>query len=437
MIDGGAYSIMVGLGEYYLPAFVLALALGEVASGLIATVPMLAGAGLQLAGFAGVRLLGSHKRWVLAVVAVQALAFVPLMIGAAAGAMPLWAVFACATMYWAGGMAGGAAWSTWIGGVVPGRCRSRFFSRRQRLLQAGTLAGFLGAGFALYAVSGGLPLDRLVDPDRRRIVLWTFAGLFGCAAVCRGVSCWFLMLQSEPARLGREDRVVGPRELWGRLRAPLASVHGRDARLITYMLAVSLGAQVSSPFVTPYVLKQLGHDFFTYAWLIGLVPLAKVLALGPLGHVAARVGARRVLLAGGLAVVPISALWTVSENLWWLGGMQTFSGIAWAAYELGTFLLILEHLKPHERTSLMSTYNLGNAACVAAGSLLGGWLLAVLGADGRAYLWAFWASTALRALTIVPLVALTRRDVLPAAAAQAGATPTDSEAWPDRAGVRE
>src|ERR671911_456001 len=49
MADGGTYSVMVGLGETYLAAFVLALGLGERAAGLIAGAPMLAGAVLQLA----------------------------------------------------------------------------------------------------------------------------------------------------------------------------------------------------------------------------------------------------------------------------------------------------------------------------------------------------------------------------------------------------
>src|SRR5262245_61683454 len=41
--DGIAYSVMVGIGETYLSAFALAMGMGEVASGLIATVPLMLG----------------------------------------------------------------------------------------------------------------------------------------------------------------------------------------------------------------------------------------------------------------------------------------------------------------------------------------------------------------------------------------------------------
>lgn len=437
MIDGGAFSIMVGLGEWYLPAFVLALAFGEVASGLVATVPMVAGSILQLAGFAGVRRLGSHKRWVLAAVALQACSFLPLAIGAALGAMPLWAVFTAATMYWAGGLAGGAAWSTWIGTLIPNRCRSRFFGRRQRVLQAGMLAGFLAAGFALFAVSRGVSLDKLPDEHARRAVRWTFCGLFAVAALCRSVSWWFLLKQPEPDPLPAGNRSVGPRELLARLVAPVERSEGRDARLIVYMIGVSFATQFSAAYVNPYVLKEMGCNFFSYAMLIGMVPLAKTIALAAMGRLAARLGARRVLLVGGLGIVPISALWAVSTSLWWLGSVQLCSGVMWAAWELGTFLLILEHLKAEERTSLMATFYVGNSACYAAGSLAGGWLLSSLGTDAHAYAWLFTTSTVLRALTIWPLVRLIRSTPRGPRGFGPDAPPRDQEAWPEHGGPQE
>lgn len=41
--DGAAYGGMVGFGETFLPAFVLAVGLGEITAGLIASVPLIAG----------------------------------------------------------------------------------------------------------------------------------------------------------------------------------------------------------------------------------------------------------------------------------------------------------------------------------------------------------------------------------------------------------
>ena len=46
--DATSFNVMVGIGETYFTFFALALGQGELISGLIATVPMLAGATLQL-----------------------------------------------------------------------------------------------------------------------------------------------------------------------------------------------------------------------------------------------------------------------------------------------------------------------------------------------------------------------------------------------------
>src|SRR4249920_195901 len=47
--DAAGVSVMIGLGETYFAAFALALGTGETFAGLVATLPMLAGAALQLA----------------------------------------------------------------------------------------------------------------------------------------------------------------------------------------------------------------------------------------------------------------------------------------------------------------------------------------------------------------------------------------------------
>lgn len=46
--DAGCYGAMIGCGETYLPAFALALGLGETSAGLVASLPLLAGGIMQL-----------------------------------------------------------------------------------------------------------------------------------------------------------------------------------------------------------------------------------------------------------------------------------------------------------------------------------------------------------------------------------------------------
>src|SRR5262245_65851794 len=64
--DAIAASVMVGIGEAYIAAFALALGLGDIVAGFVASGPLLAGAVLQLVSPWGVRRFGSHRRWAVA-----------------------------------------------------------------------------------------------------------------------------------------------------------------------------------------------------------------------------------------------------------------------------------------------------------------------------------------------------------------------------------
>ncbi len=383
--DGASFSVMVGLGETYLPAFVLALGLGQVASGLITTIPLLFGAILQLISPVAVRRLQSHRRWVVACAACQAACFLPLCVAAWVGSMPVVAVFAVAAVYWGSGLGTGPAWNTWVGTIVPLRMRAKFFARRTRLSQFCVLGGFVLAGFSLQSgAAAGHTLE-------------TFGGLFLMAAVCRFASAGFLLSQSEPVPPGDDHRHVPVGEFLNRIRT------SGEGRLLVYLLAVQTAAQIAGPYFTAYMLGPLGLSYAGYVFLISISFAAKALALPAFGSLAHRWGARRLLVLGGIAIVPLSGAWCVSDNFYWLCCVQIAAGAAWAAYELAMFLLFFETMPAEERTSLLTTFNFANALATVIGSLLGGAVLATWGKTHGVYLAIFALSTLARGLSLVVL----------------------------------
>src|SRR5712691_9583571 len=184
--DSAAFGVMVGLGETFLPLFVLTVGLGEVMSGLVVSVPVLLGGALQMISPRAVRLLGSHKRWVLCCATLQAVSFLPLIAGAVVGHISPWAALVVASLYWAGNLGTGPAWNVWIGTLVPRTIRAHFFAKRTRLSQLMVLAGFLGGGITLQI------------GKQQDYVLVVFAVLFTIACLCRFASVSFLASQSEP-----------------------------------------------------------------------------------------------------------------------------------------------------------------------------------------------------------------------------------------------
>ena len=377
---------MVGIGENYLPAFVLTLTASHTASGLVQTLPLLAGALLQLTAPGLLRRFGSYRRWVVLCVTLQAAAFVPLAIAAGIQKFPVVIVFLLAAVYWATGLATGPAWNAWVGTLVPQRIRSRYFARRSLICQSGFLAGFLLGGMALQA--------RVLGDSR----LQTFALLFAIAATARFVSVGFLSRQSEPSPPVERPCCWH----WRSMRQAL--VEGGNGRRLLYLLAVQAAVQVSGPYFTPYMLGHLKFSYARYAILISIAYVARIACLPALGRIASRWGAERLLWLGGAAIVPVAGLWLVSDSFYYLVIIQVISGAAWATYELAMFLLFFEQVPRQRRVEVMTVFNLFNAVAIVIGSLVGGGLLLVLGENRGAYLTLFSCSSLLRATALVLLV---------------------------------
>lgn len=384
---------MVGLGESYLAAFALACGHGEAAAGLVAAAPMLAGAALQLATPALAPRFGSLKRWVIVCAALQAAVFVPLALGAWSGGVGLIALFALASAYWAFGLGTGPAWNAWIGELVPNILKAGFFARRTRASQIGTFAGLAAAGILLRWGGGLMPAAR---------PLGTFALIFAAAFLARAISVGCLSRHSLGTPIPAGFRSLGFGEFLRRIAA------GGEGRFVRYVLCVQLAAQIAGPFYTPFMLKEAGFSYFTYMSLLAVALLGRVVALPLVGRIAKRYGVHVTLRIGGVGIVFATLLWAISQSVPYLMVAQFAAGAVWACYELSVFLIFLDTIPAHERTSMLSWYNFLHAAATMGGALIGGWLLAYLGHDHDAYLSLFVVSSALRATTVVLLWRLGR-----------------------------
>ncbi len=373
--DGAAFSVMVGLGETYVAAFALAVGHDAVVAGLLTSVPLLAGAMLQLITPLAVRSLASHRRWVLLCAATQALSFVPLAAGAWWGHLSIAWLFAAVAVYWGAGMAAGAAWNTWVGTLVPYPMRSRFFARRARWGQVAVVCGIVAAGVILET------------GERNDVVLPAFATLFVGSLLARAISVGFLSRQSEPVPLPRQATPT-PEEV-------LATSPPRSGRhLLGYLVAMQLAVYTSTPYFTPFMLDHLAMSYGAFVGLTALAFGVRALSLPLLGRFAERHGARSVLVLGGTGVIPLAPLWLLSDNLAWLALLQVAAGFFWAAYELAALLMFFDVLDERRRTRLLTLYNLANSVAMVAGSLLGGALLAWFEASGTGYAAVFLCSAA-------------------------------------------
>jgi hypothetical protein len=383
VLDAAYFGGMVGCGETYFPAFVLAVGLGETSSGIVASVPLMAGGIIQLMSPIAIRWAGSLRRWVTIGASLQALSFVPLVYAALAGKASLSALVLVVSVYWATGYSTGPAWNTWMEYVVPPQLRVRFFAGRSRVQQACTFAGLLLSGLLLNC---GASLGYTLE---------SFALLFLIAGLLRLASAYHLSLTGEGAIRPRQPASVrATRKRPVRRAQPRRGGHiaaepnlGRlsAARLIGYLVCMQLFVQICGPFFVPYMLKQLHFSYATYIGLVSVAFVSKVASLSLWGRVAERAGAVNILWAGGVGLVPLAWLWVFSSNISWLVFVQALSGIAWAAYELGFFLMFFESMPAGQRTRLLTFYNFANTLAITGGAAVGAAILACSDCTPDAY----------------------------------------------------
>lgn len=383
--DGAAYGLMVGIGETYLQPFVLAIGHGAVFAGMIASVPQLLGGLLQMVSPAGVAALQSHARWVTVCVLMQAICFVPLVVGAWSGHLSAGMVMLIVSIYWAAGLGAGPAWNTWQGTLVPAERRATFFARRSRLMQFTTLVGFLAGGFGLQAGKAS---------DREMAVYLT---LFAVAGLARFTCVYCLTQQSEPQPMPPSMRRLPASIVWKRLTS------GTTGRLLLFAIAMQAGVSISGPYFVPYMRRVLNHEYWEYTSILGVSLVAKFVTLPLWGRVAQRSGARALLWMASLSVVPMSIAWCCGSGYWWLVFVQVMAGVAWAAYELALLLMFFEAIPEDERTSILTAYNLANTLALVFGSLVGAALLKWWDVSATGYMFVFAASSLGRLMSLALL----------------------------------
>jgi MFS family permease len=391
--DGVMYACMVGFGETYFVADALRMGASALELGLVVSLPLFLGGLGPLLALRLLALVRRRRPVVTVAAAGQALGLVAIATLDALGLSSPALLIALACLHQVFGQAAGTGWSSWFGDLVPASVRGRYFASRTRWVQFATCAGLVGAGLLLHALEPAAGESASAGHG--------FTLIFAVAALFRTVSVVLLSLSHEPRFRGLSQG--------HRLRSFLATERGRGAwRLVGAGAAFQLVVYFSSPYFQPYMFAELGFDYAEFMLATVAIVVWKVVMLPAWGRVIDHQGARATfgLAAVLAALVPLPWLW--ADGLWSVLLAQSFSGFAWAGYEVAYFTLMLESSYVRTRAQLFAAQSIANGSGQLLGGLAGG---AILGLSGG-YLIAFGASLAGRlalALLVPRLVPPVRR----------------------------
>ena len=259
------------------------------------------------------------------------------------------------------GVAGNNAWTSWMGDLVPGLVRGRYFGRRSALCALSGTAFSLAAGVAL---------------DRART--YGLAGAALCAltlvAAAAGAATTLLLRRQHHPQAAVTAQQVPLRDALSPLR------DWRARRLFAFQAAWSAASGLAAAFYPLHMIGNL-HMGFTRMALYGAgVAAFRMVSFPFWGRALDRGGSRGVLVSCSLLLSVSPLFWLVATErfLWPLALDAAACGIANAGLSLATFSLPISLSTPKERSFYVGLVAAAGGAFAGVGSAAGGALIQVL-----------------------------------------------------------
>jgi MFS family permease len=357
--DGMAYSVQVGAGETYFSAFALFLRATAPQVALLTTLPPLLGSSAQIFS----AWLGDYigrKRLVLAGATLQALLWLPIML------VPLvfeqhaiTALLVLFALYHSASNLAAPQWTSIMRDLVSERRRGRYFGYRTQLTTITTFVALVACGFLLHEL------------DMSGATYYGFVLIFLVAFAARMVSVYHLTFLHEPAVHGATpDMHI---EHWWRSLLSTGAI-GFSA----YFALMNAAVGISSPFFTVYMLRDLKLSYLEFMILSGTSVVTQYLMLSTWGRIADVYGNRLILIVTSVSLPFVPMLWLLSDHFWALMLFQMLSGLSWSGFTLSCGNLLYELVPRTRRAAYVAFHNVGTAAGVFGGAMLGAALIVVL-----------------------------------------------------------
>lgn len=382
IFDALFYALMVGFGEAYFSPFALALNHSIFFAGMLITAPLIFGGFLQLISPAIYDRFRSHKKIVVAGVVIQALSFLPLVVGALIGKLSGALLFMMITLYWALSLGISPSWNVWQKSIIPERVRTKFFSNRTLLMAVASFAGIF---------LGGVILDHYKFIGKP---LFGFATLFLFAAFLRLGSAHYLYRQPDEIKPAPLEKITITK---------LFSVFKTDTmgRMLLFVLGVRFCVFLSAPYFGPYMLRVMKLDYFWFTMIIAASVAGRIMVMGFLKNHLTKENQARYLFIGSAGVALIPFFWTLSTKIQFIMLAEFFSGICWGMFDLTFFLLTFNGIPEERQPVLLSTFNFLHTIVMGVGTLIGGFILGSISDPYHGHMSIFMISSIARALALL------------------------------------
>ncbi len=355
--DGIYFAIMGGAGESYISPFAIYLKLTNSQIGLLASIPQLLGAFMQLLSVSLLNRLKNRMPLIIYGVIAQALSWIPLLI------LPLIfkqyapvLLIISVTAYYIFGNLSTPPWNSLMGDIVPESNRGAYFGYRNRIMSIYSLGAIAIGGLLLHGTEkAGKP--------------WVgFSALFVSAIIARLLSAYSLSKMENPYYHVEEKDDFSLIEFFADFRS------STFVRFVIYTGLMHFSVMLAGPFFAVYMLRDLKFSYVQFMVAAAVAVLMQYFTLHNWGKFGDRFGNRKVLEITGFTLPMVPVLWLFTDNFYLILIIQMLAGLTWAGFNLSMANFIYDAIPSPRRAKCVAIFNILNACGIFLGGSTGGWL---------------------------------------------------------------
>ena len=288
-VEGSWWAVMYGMVETYFGAFFEYLKYTSYEISILSTLPIFIGAVFQnLTGWF-YDILRSRKTLLIILKCIQTIT-IPLILfaGYSSGNYFLLLAFIC--LYYALAMSQMSPWTSWMGYLVPGRLRGRYFGNRSQVVRIFMLISSLLAGAILNSYEESNTFNGFII-------------IFSLGMVANFGSIYYLNRQYEPEDT-TDDEII-------EIDSSNTNMDSGLKRFITYDSLSEFSFHVSGPLMMVYWLRDLKFDYIELAILINVSQV--------LGLFSMRYWGKRIDNNGSYSTIRFTSFCIAIFPMFWVG----------------------------------------------------------------------------------------------------------------------
>lgn len=245
------------------------------------------------------------------------------------------------------------AWTSLVSDLIPRQVRGRFFSTRNIIMSTGALITVNLAGQIV--TRGGFPKGYMTS----MAIFWALS--------------WLSLFFFSRVR----DLPFSPSRAEGRRRMSIDTEALRDPRFSSWIRVTTffnLAVGLVGSLFGAYLIQDLHGTPAHLAYMSFAGTLTGIFGQRFWGPVADRRGPKFAVVSSAYLCSAVPILWYFARNPWGAILAETFSGIAWSGWGLGSFNLILDITPEAKRPSYVATANLIGGLTAFIAPLIGGYV---------------------------------------------------------------